>query len=247
MAVLIMYNGEEQELQTLCPINITQELSTELDSGTASFIQSGMKLNKPFSAYAVQSVHNDGSGAEFLAIFHFVGIDKAALLRSKVGNNKALSKHTVELVEPSKLLEGILIDGFGVTQPEDLSTGTTLDSVVRRLLSVANLDRDVFHLTTDEEVLNALSRVSPEFKWNPQTTLWECLEQAGAVIDAIPRLIDTNTFGFNYTTVTFDFINESNRVVAEMLDAYALPHGESISANQYNSSLGAVVENLLEE
>lgn len=224
----------------LCPIKIVQELSPELDSGEVSYIQSGeMEAVAPFTRYRIaqDSPTDDSSNAYE---FFFVGIEECALLRAGTNQVRGLSKHAVALTEPAKLLEGTLIDGFGVTQDEALSL--SIKAVINRLFAQANLDRQgEFTLVDSNPILEKTP--CPEFKWNPQTTLWECLEQIGAVIDAIPAIVPT----YLTNQVCFKYINSSDSVADELIDAYAQPHGESFAENQYNSSLGSVVENLLEE
>ncbi len=165
-------------------------------------------------------------------------------------DGNALCEHGVSLTEPSKLLQGLLIDGIGVTQPEDVSQRQSLFDVVTRLLQITPLcaanSNSELTLTTHTQVQKALKeRVSPQFKWNTQTTLWECLVQIGAVIDSIPRLI-SNAQG-KYTVVTFDFVNAYTDVVESIEDEYTNVAGQNIDENQYNTALSSVVENLKEE
>lgn len=226
-------------LKATCPIKIARELSVELDSGTASFIESGkMQIRPPLRKYRVI---NDTQNANKFD-FYFVGTDQTALLRSAASGASELSRHSISLVEPAKLLQGVLIDGFAVTQDENLSV--SIADVVRRLLQQANLNAQ------GQYVLDGYHRIlentpCPEFKWNPQTTLWECLEQIGAVVDAIPAIRGDSQFGYN--EVYFKYINTESTITDELLDAYSNPYGQSVDENQYNSSLGSVVENLLEE
>lgn len=231
-------NSKGKKFDTICPVKIVQELSTELDSGEVSYIQSGeMKISIPFAKYTI-SLYDHSTHAN--RSFSFIGIEECALLRSATNQADALSKHTVALTEPAKLLQGTLIDGFGVTQDEALSV--SIKTVVERLLAQANLDRQGEYTLVDSNPILEKTPC-PEFKWSPQTTLWECLEQIGAVIDAIPAIVP----GYSFNRVYFKYVNSSDSVADEMIDAYAQPHGVSFAENQYNSSLGSVVENLLEE
>ena len=162
-----------------------------------------------------------------------------------VSNDDNIYSHQVALTEPSKLLQGVMIDGFGVSQPEDYSSRKTLQDVVERLLTVTPFDGQRFTLTDDDTVVEALQAVkSPQFKWNTQTTLWECLLQVGAVIDAMPRLV-ADMHG-NYTVVTFDFVNAFVGDEEYIDDAAANAFGENVNETQYNTALSAIVENLRE-
>lgn len=160
-------------------------------------------------------------------------------------SNGSIYSHQVALTEPSKLLQGVMIDGFGVTQPEDYGSRKSLLEVVNRLLAVTPFDCLRFILTNDSNVTSALkSVVSPEFKWNTQTTLWECLLQVGAVIDAIPRLAAYGSG--NYIVVTFDFVNAYVDEVDSLDDGATNALGENVDEIQYNTALSSVVENLRE-
>ncbi|MDE7455002.1 MAG: hypothetical protein K2M64_04155 [Clostridia bacterium] len=160
--------------------------------------------------------------------------------------NGGIYKHQVSLIEPSKLLQGVTIDGFGVSQPEEYKKRQSLEDVLLRLFQVAILDAPKrFSLTQDSTVRRVLSTVkSPEFKWNTQTTLWECLVQIGAVIDAMPRLVSDDKG--NFTVVTFDFINACDTIVDNLDDELTNALGLNVEESQYNTALSAIVENLRE-
>lgn len=164
---------------------------------------------------------------------------------SYLSDQKGVYLHEVSLTEPSKLLQGVMIDGFGVTQPEDETKRKTLYYVVNRLLAVTPFDGQRFTLTNKASVIGVLKSVkSPEFKWNTQTTLWECLLQIGAVIDAVPRLVMDNRG--KYTVVTFDFVNAFGNKADNISDQWTNAEGQNINEGLYNTALSAVVENLRE-
>ena len=120
--------------------------------------------------------------------------------------------HNLLLIEPTRRLMGILIDGMKVTQPIDGNTKKTLYNIVERLLKVCSMlgenDAPEFSLTSDDKILSLLQNTeSPEFAWEAETQLWECLKDIGDVINCIPRL----TFNLNKTAfnvVTFDAVNK---------------------------------------
>lgn len=224
--------------RTTSPISIDNKLDTSLDSGTLNYLkteQDGKGLSEPLAGYTV------GIGGK---TFEFIGMDSRALLRKNVSGQN-IYKHQVSLTEPSKLLQGVLIDGFGVSQPEDYEKRQTLLEVADRLLATTPFDGQTFVLTNDDAVKAAMSAVkSPEFKWNTQTTLWECLLQIGAVIDAMPRLVsDSNG---NYTVVTFEFVNTYGNAVENISDQWTNADGQNVEENQYNTTLRSLVENLRE-
>lgn len=163
--------------------------------------------------------------------------------------NSGVYSHQVSLTEPSKLLQGVMIDGFGVSQPENYDDRQTLKAVVDRLLDVTPFDdaqsKPTYKLTDNSAVVNALKAVkSPEFKWNTQASLWECLVQVGAVIDAMPMLVADSKGEF--TIVTFEFVNAYENEVTSIDDGLTNAFGESVDERLYNSALSSIVENLRE-
>lgn len=223
------------QLDAVVPVDIQLRLNEQLDGGTASFYVTELinkSVNKPLDKYTVTI--GDKS-------YDFVGFDQRAFVRKKTAST-AVYKHTVKLTEPTKLLQGVLVDGFAVTQPDPPTK--TLKDVVNRVLANTPWGLRVYYLTADTTVVSILENtMSPQFKWNTQTTLFEVLCDVGAVIDAIPRLVADVDGNFN--TVTFDFVNESGTQV-EALDE-ATEYGATVEETQYNTALSAVVENLQEE
>lgn len=233
------------------PLQITEQLDVSLDSGEINYLikeQQADGLREPLAIYELSVNENY---ADILQ--HFVGIDSRALLRNETASN-GIYAHRVMLTEAAKLLQGVLIDGVAVTQPENVDDRKTLKEVVERLLKIAQFDDSQspfgrFSLTADQNVIDVLSSVkSPQFKWNTQSTLWECLEQIGAVIDAIPTL----WYGYNDADqlafqVSFEFVNATGNEATAIIDKYANVDGENVEETMYNTALGTVVENLREE
>ena len=244
-----MLNNEgtlKSELKGRSPIELTFQLGAELDGGTLRYLKTERNdkgIVAPLAHYNV-SVRNSSSQFE---IFWYVGTDSRALVRTE-DDEQGIYSHEVALAEPSKMLEGVLIDGCGVTQPETVSERDNLYDVIVRLLSTAPFDYSrneapLYGLTAERKVVQALKNVkSPQFKWNTQMTLWECLVQIGAVVDSIPRLTNSD----NYTIVTFDFINAFDNEVETIRDEATNTIGENIAEGQYNTRLRSIVENLME-
>ena len=251
MGVKITLEGVE--VAAVAPLKITQQLTTELDHGSVTYLKTenaSSLLVAPLSVYRVQIDSSEAGKTETL---DFVGMDSRAVLRNE-GNGTAIFKHEVALTEPSKLLQGHLIDGAGVAQPEEESERKTLYEVINRLLQITPLydypasgaiDTE-FVLTDDSEVVKALQdKKSPEFKWNTQTTLWECLVQIGAVMDAIPRLVADDSGRLR--VITFDFVNLYSDEIESIEDGYTSVSGSNVEESQYNTMLSALVENVREE
>lgn len=228
------------QVQALSPVKVTTLLDTEMDSGSLRFMRTEARTSgvvAPLSEYSVEIGEN--------AAFSFIGTDSKALVRQE-NSDTAIFLHDVALVEPAKLLEGVIIDGFAVTQPADETQRTSLLETVERLLRIAIFDTNgtaVAIIATGQCYDELAQTVSPQFKWNTQTTLWECLVQVGAVLDMLPRLhIEDGSW-----KIEFYHINASDYEVTLFWDAAVNTHGENIAEGQYNTALSAVVENLMEE
>lgn len=247
----------ETDLQALAPIGITERLSAELDSGAFSFMAVGDSAPKQFALYKITA--QDEGTTDAPVEFPFYGIHQRALM-SRTSSSQVIHKYDVQLTEPSKLLEGILIDGFGVAQPEDVAQRKSLLDVLEDLLVKATLDRQTIAknaivLDLDVNAVAPFATIkSPEFHWNPQSTLWECLEQIGQCADAIPRLSVTPTVVDGETveryTLTYDFINDGGETFdtdSDLAKVSVTGLGESLNENQFASALGSVVENVREK
>ena len=230
-------NGTWQDITNKCqyPVNISQRLDRELDGGSFTFISTNSTKDKivaPLTRHRITATDDTGTIEA-----DFVGASQRALMRNAGEGYTALFKHDVALTETTKLLEGVLIDGLGVTQP---NTGTqkNLYEVTTRLLRLTN--RSTYSLSNDADLVAVLQNTeSPQFQWSPQTTLWECLLDIACVIDAIPYLDEADK-------VSFLLLNENSEEVTDLLDEYTYSYGENINEQQYNSKLTAIVENIKE-
>lgn len=238
-----------ETLQGIVPVDLQWRLNEQLDGGTANYIKTEDKAlgaNTPLDKYSV-TIDNE--------TFEFVGMDSFAVWKrqrasrtDESGNvsfyTAEIRKHRIALTEPTKLLQGVMIDGFQVTQPNPPTK--TLKDVITRVLKYSPFDGQRFYLTTDTTIVGVLAAtISPEFRWNTQTTLFEVLQDIGAVINAIPRLVS----GANgeFTVVTYDFVDDYGTAVTDLADGFTTDTGNSVDGDQYNSELTAVVENLTEE
>ena len=213
---------EWTEQEAVFPVIQTQRLDRELDDGEVKVIDTN-GLHAPLFMCKIDDTY-------------YVGNDTTSIIKGD------LAEHSFQLTEPSKILQGYQIEGLGVTQPSDLSQRKSLYSVLERLLRANKGD---FTITTDTKVVGVLQGViSPQFLWNYQTLLWECLCDIGDVIDAIPRLVYKDG---RFKEITFDFVNESETVVEEMVDDYTTSVGATVDEAQYNSQMSAIVANIVEE
>lgn len=228
--VVFRHNGTVVST-AIVPVSYTRRLSEEFDNGTVTYYSTNGEMNAPIDKYEIIVSQKT---------YDFIGTEEVA----KVKNG--LYKHVVYLTEPTKLLEGVLIDGFAVSQPKAENLRKTLYDVVTRLLAVTPFDESIYTLTTQATIVGVLqATISPEFRFNMQTTLFECLMEVGAVINAFPRL--TKDGNGEFTVVTFDFINEYGQAVTASPFTDVSAYGENVDEEQYHSKLAAVVENLIEE
>lgn len=228
--VVFRHNGTVVST-AIVPVSYARRLSEEFDNGTVTYYSTSGGMNAPIDKYEIIVSQKT---------YDFIGTEEVA----KVKNG--LYKHVVYLTEPTKLLEGVLIDGFAVSQPKAENLRKTLYDVVTRLLAVTPFDESIYTLTTQAAIVGVLqATISPEFRFNTQTTLFECLMEVGAVINAFPRL--TKDGNGEFTVVTFDFINEYGQAVTASPFTDVSAYGENVDEEQYHSKLAAVVENLIEE
>lgn len=118
--------------------------------------------------------------------------------------------HSIELVEPTRLLMGIIIEGKKITQPIDGSAKKSLYTVLLRLLQTfetkeLGIAPRLQPYVSDKVGELLRNTISPEFHWEAGTLLWECLCDIGNVINAIPRLV--YAYG-ELKGIDFDLINE---------------------------------------
>lgn len=237
-------NGSWQEITNLVqyPVSISQRLDRELDAGTFVFISAESEVDKivsPLTQHRITATDNTGTiEAEF------VGASQRTLMRNAGVGYPALFKHSVALTETTKLLEGTLIEGLGVTQSNEGAQKSLYDVVTRLLETTAN---GKYHITLDANTRTLLQNTeSPQFRWSPQSTLWECLLDVASVIDAIPYLEEVQASSQVQLQVNFMLLNSNENVVDRLIDEYTYSFGEDINEQQYNSKLTAIVENIKE-
>lgn len=180
-------------------ITFDERLDEQFDSGNVLTINASSVSFADFCM--AKTVTDDGESQK---IAYFSGFDTV----EKRGANYYV--HTLELVEPTRLLMGILIDGRKVSQPVDGSAKKSLLTVLEEFIQVANLLAvdDLKPFIIDEQIKPLLASIeSPEFHWEAETLFWECLLDMGNVINCIPRVI-IDREERQYNVLTFDKINE---------------------------------------
>jgi hypothetical protein len=181
-----------------------ERLDEQLDTGSIQLITNSESV--PFNDFcSIKVVITDNNGSP--KTMYFCGSDTV----EKRGAGYYI--HTLELVEPTRLLMGIIIEGRKVTQ----AISSEKKSLYRVLLGLLNTfetkekgAQSKFRIAVSDKVGNLLrGTISPEFHWESGTLLWECLLDIGNVINAIPRLEADNNGDF--VNLSFDLINEETK------------------------------------
>ena len=177
-------------------LEFSERLDEELDTGLTQTVNEwydypdtpGLKI-APFSLAALSITDDDGNGET--RTFPF-------FLTTNISHHSSvLTVEEIELVELTRWLMGIMIDGRKVTQPisgEKKDLGTVCDELLQTerlqghsIPMTGTISRRRFFLSQNtKDELNKV--ISPEFHWEAGTLLWECLLDIGNVINAIPRL-----------------------------------------------------------
>lgn len=252
----VFFNGSWHELNNFTygkafyPVEVSEKLSEELDSGELKFYTDSRENDGKEMLYPQKTMFSIeiDTGTDRARKFYFYGTDTAEKL------NPYLWKHRVLLVEPTKDLEGVILDGLGFAQPEDNSKRMTLYDIVQRLLACTPLriqgQPQKYTLISESEgpeiiaILKAQTigeKLLPEFFWSSQTTLKEALCDIGAYCNLYPRLTLNPTTNA-YTVITFDEVNK----VREFLEGMGYV-AEMVSQNeeQYVSELETNAQNVI--
>lgn len=184
------------------PFSMDERLDEELDGASiVTYTKTGNKIAD--CTDVIVSISSDRNMKEI----PFIAFD------SVVKISKERYRHTIELIEPTRLLMGISVDGLAVTQPiQETEKKKTLLEVLQRVLNCYNTRQinDVSYFVIDEATKNLLSNItSPEFRWEEQTLLFEVLQDIADVVNCIPRLtfsID-DYGGYVFNMIKFDEIN----------------------------------------
>ena len=210
MRVTLNYkkDGEIKRYSVSNMFTMDERLDEELDGGACVVVTVKEDEVANFSLMTISM--EDEDTVRYIPFFAFSDIEKRA---------PQYYKHAVELIEPTRWLMGLTIDGLKVTQP---ITGTkkTLYDVLVRVLKCFNTQRrkrfagvyeevgtQLFKI--DEQTKEMLKRVtSPEFEWNAGTLLFEVLQDMADVVNCIPRVTASGVATDDDLLVTFDKVND---------------------------------------
>lgn len=201
MEISASINGTEYPVYNMT--TFSERLDEEMDSGSVQII---CDKKDPFPDYTFVRItlSDDDNNPKTYDFYLFDNVEQ------RRGDYYV---HTLELVELTRLLMGVMIDGKAVTQPIEGSgeNKKNLYQVVYELVRTVQLLKadgvsavgQRFSIDDTSKWLEEIN--SPEFHWSAGTLLWECLCDIGNVIDCIPRVkIGSN----NKLYVTFDKIND---------------------------------------
>lgn len=205
---IFVYDGNEWVEQTPCnSAEFDERLDEQIDTGSVQLLSA---VETPFPDFCtVKMLLNDGKEEKELCYRAFDAVEK---------RGAGYYVHTLELVEPTRELMGVLIDGIKFTQPiegEKLSLKEALTRISKKaVLLPKGFGSDEVVFLFDWNKNPSVSRildetVSPEFHWESETSLWEVLCDVGNVINCIPRLyIVAPSSSAPYKVLTFDKVND---------------------------------------
>lgn len=202
ITMLINTGNGFEEFPVLNKFIMDERLDEELDGGnTTTKAKTPSKI--PAFADTIVSL-TDGETTQTSGFFCFPTAEKRA------GEYYA---KTLELVEPTRWLMGLTIDGLAVTQPIKGSAEIrknlfdTLSRVLSNYKTRAEGDTVNFIVSADTYAL--LSAVeSPEFSWEGGTLLWEVLCAIADVVDCVPRLSIRVNGGTIRYVISFEEVNK---------------------------------------
>jgi hypothetical protein len=204
-------DGTIEDVKLYNSISFDERLDEQLDTGNIQIITNSESVSFADFCPVELTVEDVDETKKTLQFCGFISGEKRGL-------NYYI--HNLELVEPTRMLMGMIIEGVKVTQPIEGSgkAKKSLLDVLSRLLwmfetrteedKIAGITK--FSLYLSEELQSLLQNTeSPEFHWEAGTLLWECLCDIGNVINAIPRLYSLRFGKFEY--IKFDLINEPEK------------------------------------
>lgn len=198
----IKKNGAYEWHNVSNTFTMDERLDEELDGGACEIMTSTEDELANFTLVMMKL--EDGTTTRYVPFFAFDDVEKRA---------KDYYKHTVELIEPTRWLMGLTVDGLKVTQPIGTATKKTLYDVLVRVLKCYNTKQadkaGQLIFTIDEGTKTVLEAVtSPEFEWSAGTLLYEVLQDIADVVNCMPRLTASTVATQERLVLVFDKVND---------------------------------------
>lgn len=217
----ITINGEIIK-NVLWPIEFTNRVDELLDSGVFSFMSKTLNENiKPFSE-CVMNINGD--------ITYWYASSECI----KQMGEKSVWRHNVALIEPTKILEKIIIGSkaFSQVTGNERNNAQTIKLLMELVHQNTNFKFNFDYETTNPD--SKLNDTAREYIFSAGTTMFDVLYDIGKSMNAIPRMInfsditydyldDNETFELNYDYVEFDSTNQDveyycDSLIAEVTD-----------------------------
>lgn len=226
--VKTVVNGAWQDVDFFYPLKFSKKLNLEFDSGSYNTLTQNEASIEPYQLVKIETDNE--------TLYYYATPSEEW--------KPTINQMSYELVEVSKELTGIFLDGVASTNL--IGQTKTLLQVVDRLLKITPLRREgqaqKYAITTNSAVMAKLGKNAPEFRWSAQTSLWEALVDIGACIDAIPRLTAVSSTATVCDVITFDFVNATDET--ESINDY-IGRLRGVNEEQYCSEIETNVQNLV--
>lgn len=234
-------------IDNLQPAELVKAINAEDDNGGFDFISSTITENIPQFTLAKLEYLRPAGGT---VSFQFFWISSQC-----VQINETEYKHTVKIIELTKLLEKVYFGNATVTNPIDNATGLpitnkTIADVVDRLCRIVDLkfsaDTSDLRFMLNPSKRERLAAIpSREFTFNPTQTFYETLKQVGEFIQAELRLeITFDEFGERQYLISFDFWND--KAINANGGDY-VRHIKDLIGEQYHTEIVSDVQNAYPE
>jgi len=212
-------------------ISIVEKLSEELDSGAVTIPVSSRATHYKRWSKVTILMDNVETGLILWG-------DKVDVVIKGV---TPYYSHTLTLIEPTKILERVMVPSITFTQPLD-STFYTMADVIQRIIDVAPVEKTSLLVSTRACVMSAalVARLNtidaPQF-FIRKSNMREVFIQVLAYVNAVPRL------GLD-GVLDADFLNE---IDGEIVIDSTIGYQQSASSEDYATSMESYVDNVIGE
>lgn len=185
---------------------ITERKDEELDSGVIVIVSTRAEQYDPFTK--VEILMNDVD----VDYTFLIDSDQVILLKK---DSPFYYQHTISMIEPTKILERIIVDNISFTQPRNEAVVRYyMDDVLIRLRDITPLRKlseiNNYAFTFDSALLTQLETIpAPQFRFNNQNLL-QVLIEIFRYFNAFPRV---KTFSGSIPVITADYFNDYGTII----------------------------------